>query len=164
MQNHVKQGLKSIPLGGILGVFCLLFWNMGCEPANITDDGLKPADSSKVDSLVANISITNNKETFPQTLIFMLWSKGALESKQVEPKHILGKVPHGQTADFKVPAGEWKIGYQDQVGQRFEMPTSKENEAVWPVLRFTAKKSYALILTTDEGNWTSWSSNVPLVD
>ncbi len=143
-----------------LGVFLAL---AACEPIQYGPEAPKPPGDSTA-SGQASLILTNNREVDPGDLTFLLYRPAAQSIEDGTPAQKLGPVKFRSSATFKVPAGQWKIGYETENSVLRQMPSSDDegSQAEWPVVILSAGKAYSLEIKTDEGGVIVWSHNLTL--
>jgi len=92
----------------------------------------------------------------------MLWNVNAADAISTPPAKTLKTVDFGKTLKMGIPKGIWKMGFSLN-GERTAMPDTVEAGVNWPKLEIDTGKTYSLIIKTDEGNFTRWAYNLPLV-
>jgi hypothetical protein len=152
--TFVRLALISIMVGG----FGLLF--NACQAPEISDNNSTPIDTS--DSGLATLRISNRISQDPGPLTFYLYPKNSVDFVNATNGRLLGKVEAGLTETFKVPAGSWKIAYQDQAKALFQMVDAASGGQEWLRSEFKKDGDYSLILNSD-GNRTIWVPSYPTI-
>lgn len=151
MKNLGKRLLATFGFGMAL---------LACDPP-VTDEVPGPGTDTTAARDSAWMSITNQRETDPQTLTFHLFRANAQTAQTGSRVFTLGRVPADSARQFRVPAGNFKLAYEEGTRNYVEMSLYRHRtipESEWPV--FTVKKDsfYFLFLKTD-GNEDDWDAN-----
>lgn len=135
----------------------------GCETVQLGDP---PKDTTGTESGTATIAFTNRRETDAGVLTFILYAARTELLASPVPQQILGKVGVLQTVTFSVPAGKWKLGYEDNEGLFHNMPVDayEGSSQDWPVVVLSKDKSYQIVLETDQGGHTVWRNDLTQAD
>lgn len=130
----------------------------GCKPVEINEPG---KDSTvAVDS--ATVTIFNNIEQDPQSIVFYLFHGNAFDIVNANKVKRLGGIAYGESESVKVPVGTWKLAYETEAGVLVALESYDAEEVVWVKSVFARNGSYALILSTD-GNRTVWTATFPTI-
>ncbi|MDB5102370.1 MAG: hypothetical protein JWP91_59 [Fibrobacteres bacterium] len=148
------SALRIVSVAIACSGFAALSVLSGCKSIDLGD----ATDTTQVIKDSAEVSVTNNITQDPQTITVFLFPPNALEFTNTSNGIRLGTVDTGATVFLKVPAGTWKLGYEDKAGNRVPMRDENSGGLEWLRAVFAKDGRYALILTTD-GNRTLWTPN-----
>jgi hypothetical protein len=139
-------------LGTTLAAFALIAWAglSGCKTVDID-----PPDKDTVSTDSATIRVTNQIKLDPDSLTFFLFRADAVDFSNAADAKRLGGVDTGATVPFKVPAGSWKLAYEDKSGDLVPMRDENSGGLEWLRAIFVKNAEYSLIISTD-GNRNAW--------
>ena len=133
----------------------------GCKTVEF---GSGNPDVTPSDTGTAEILFANRLDKDGGAVAFLLFGATAENVDAAIPVSTLATVAVNQTATAKVPAGRWKIGYEEESKDRHSMPAdSIGGSPDWPVVVIAKGGSYGLALETDEGGVTIWRNDLPAV-
>ncbi|HKP97597.1 MAG TPA: hypothetical protein VJ385_17775 [Fibrobacteria bacterium] len=137
-------------------VLALSIWAglSGCKPVDI-DEPAKDSTSVTADSAILRVSNKINQD--PDSITILLFSGNAVDIVNANVVKRLGGVPYGATnRRMTVPAGTWKLAYEDNSGVLIPMSDVNSAAQDWLKSIFVKDGDYSLILSSD-GNRTVWN-------
>ncbi len=152
-QNETPSSSLAWQFSSFLTVLFLAL--VGCEPPEI-GTGTTQVDSSNTGN--ATLRISNRIVQNPSRLTFFLFNKDAVDIVNATAVKRIGEVDTGATVVFQVPAGDWKIAYEDKLKALFPMKDEGSGGQEWLKSTFNKDGDYALILNSD-ANRTLWVPN-----
>lgn len=127
-----------------------------CEPVEIDPVGTDTTDTAATGT--ATLRITNNISEDPDSLVFYLFPGNATEISTATKTRVVGGVAVNGTGVFKVPAGTWKLGYENR--SRALEPMRDQDTQEWVKSIFAKGGDYSLILT-NEAQFIKWNPTFP---
>jgi hypothetical protein len=148
--NRIATGLWLIPAA--LAFTC---WTglTGCKSVDIENAAADTSTAAASDS--ANLRVTNKIDIDPGTLSLILFPGKSVDIVNANRTKKLGEIPFGATKTLRVPAGTWKLAYENRAGALRAMVNEESATQDWVKAIFIKDMEYALILTTD-GNDVVW--------
>jgi hypothetical protein len=144
-----KLGFVLIALTGLCLVSTLAGIS-GCKP--LEADAV-PADTTAM-SGTASLRITNNISDDPDSLVFFLFPGTATNFINAANARKVGGVDENATSEYTVPAGTWKLAYENSAGVLTAMRDLSSDE--WVKSVFKKDGAYSLILA-NEGKDIKWN-------
>ena len=135
---------------------CLVWLGLsGCTPIDlVTGDG-------KTDSTgYATLQVTNNKEQDPGPLGFRLCDSNAIDAQSAVKVMYLGVVAESATVSLKVPAGCYKLAFDDNA-RVWPMTDKDSTELTWPKLTFVKGATYHVLIHSEDTR-TIWEYDIPV--
>ena len=139
---------------GSFAALCLAFSLTGmsaCTPVEIDAVAKDSVDTAKTGTSV--LRITNNITEDPDSLVFFLFAGNATDFSNANKAYRIGGVGVNGTGRFNVPAGTWKLAYENSSKALTAMRDLDSEE--WVKALFKKGEDYSLILTSEIKN-TKW--------
>lgn len=123
----------------------------GCKPVEIDDP---PADTTETVSGTAKLRITNTLSEDPDSLVFFLFPGNSIDFSNANKAQKVGGVGENGTGVFDVPAGNWKLAFENSAGSLTAMRDLDTGDWVKSIL--PKDGDFSLILT-NEGSDIKWN-------
>lgn len=142
---HPWLSLGAIGMAAVLTALAGLGGLSGCKAVDLSS----PPDTTSHTADSAQISVTNDISSDPDSLILLLYSENAVDVSNGSLIKALGGIGVGRTLDVKVPVGKWKLAYRNLTGIITPMTDKNSGGAEWLKAIFVKNARYSLILKTD---------------
>lgn len=136
-----------------IAAFAILSGLSACKTVDLSGTG-PTLDSTLTGT--ATLRITNNLDVDPDSLSFFLFPGTATDFTTAADARLIGGVGIGATGVFTVPAGTWKLAYENGAHVLTAMRAEQTDEWVKSIL--AKNGDYSLILTSDNQN-TIWDAS-----
>lgn len=154
LASHVKHSrFRALAFAACVGL-CMAFSltsMTACEPVEIGDPGKDSTSDTTTGTSV--LRITNNVTEDPDSLTFFLFQGNSTDFTNANKARRVGGVAVGGTGRFTVPAGTWKLAYENSARVLTAMRDLDSEE--WVKAIFDKGGDYSLILTSEIKN-TKW--------
>lgn len=124
-----------------------------CKTVDVSGTG---PNTDSTSAGTATLRITNNIDVDPDSLSFFLFPGTATDFTTAANARLIGGVGTGATGIFTVPAGTWKLAYENGAHVLTAMRAVQTDE--WVKSIFAKNGDYSLILTSDNQN-TVWDAS-----
>jgi hypothetical protein len=173
--HHARSSISDRPLRGpsrrhSLGRLASLALALslaiaGCETVQFGPGEETPGNPTDTGATEAGLIFMNQRETDPGPLTFLIYRATAMDIDAVAPLHEFGPVEENGYLGAKVAAGRYKLGYRTDYGDLRAMPGATEEEGsqeVWPIVTLEKGRTYQLLIRTNDGGHTVWTTNLPV--
>lgn len=154
----MQTRIRALALA-VCGCLCLAFSltsMTACEPVDIDDPGKDSATDTTTGTSV--LRITNSISEDPDSLTFFLFPGNSTDFSNANKARKVGGVAVNGTGRFTVPAGTWKLAYENSARALTAMRDLDSEE--WVKCLFAKDGDYSLILTSEIKN-TKWVPSFP---
>lgn len=138
---------RSIPASAVLAML-LCGGLSACKTVDLSDANVNPTPTDSTGT--ATLRITNKIDVDPDSLVFLLFPGNSTDFTTAANPRIIGGVGIGATGVFTVPAGTWKLAYENGAHVITAMRTVSSDE--WVKSMLEKGGDYSLILTSDTQN------------
>lgn len=128
----------------------------GCKTVEIDPAGTDSVDTTVTGSAI--VRITNNVSEDPDSLTFFLFPGNATDFSNANKARRVGGVNTDGTGVFQVPAGTWKLAYENSAGALTAMRDLDSGD--WVKSTLAKGGDFSLILTS-EGKDVKWNPSFP---
>jgi hypothetical protein len=141
---------------GMLFTACGVWLGLtGCTP---NDLGTTPPTNDSTG--YASLKVTNYKEQDPGPLTFRLFDSNAVDAQSAVKVRELGVVPESATVTFNVPAGRYKLAFDDN-SRVWPMTDKDSTELTWPKATFVKGATYHILIHSEDTR-TIWEYDIPI--
>jgi hypothetical protein len=126
---------------------------VACKPPEI-NDSTGPVDTTTTTG-TATLQLSNRIAQDPGTISFFLFPKNSVDFTNAAGAKLIGSVEAGATKAIQIPAGSWKLAYEDKARVLFPMRDESSGGLEWLRSDFKKDGNYSVILSSD-GNRTIW--------
>ncbi|MDB5051492.1 MAG: hypothetical protein JWO30_4563 [Fibrobacteres bacterium] len=155
MPSYSRHSVRGFfPLGHLAAALalCVCAGLSGCKTVEID---APPVDTTHVTLDSATLRVTNKIDQDPDSITMILFPGNSVDISNANRVKTLGGVAHGATKVMKVPAGSWKLAYEDHAGVLVPMFDINDPAQDWLKSIFVKNGDYSLILTSD-ASFTKW--------
>ncbi|MBW8889367.1 MAG: hypothetical protein JF616_16550 [Fibrobacteres bacterium] len=128
-----------------LAIFAVFGGLTACKPVDLSDVNTTP--TPKDSAATATLRITNKIDVDADSLVFLLFPGASTDFTTAANSQVIGGVGIGATGTFKVPAGTWKLAYENGAQEITALRAGGADE--WVKAIFEKDGDYSLILTSD---------------